>query len=174
MAEPNNPVTPVAEDSTKPVGQPAPNTEPGSSKPPVDPAEQARRDQQSKKDQAISEKNDLESRVDFLDAKEAERARDTYVSDLLKDTNKYPNVKPSDPMFKYATSKEEVDEIATELQNKFTDLQQDALRSVRTESDQSLTDEQIAEQEIELEKQSKEESKSTFGSFMNNLQRRKR
>jgi hypothetical protein len=170
MADDNNSVEPVAEDSQ---GQPA-DTATESSKPPVNPAEQARREQQSKKDQAISQKSELEEQVDFLSAKEAERARDSYVSELVADTVKYPNVRSDDPLFKYATSKEEVEEIATQLQNRFMDLQQDALRSVQTESDQTLTDEQIAEQEAEFEKTTKENNTSTFGQFYSNLTRRKR
>jgi hypothetical protein len=173
MADESNPSDkPPVEDSSK-DGQPTDKGSDGSSKPTVDLAEQARRDQQSKKDQANSHNEGLQEQIDFLSAKEAERSRDSYVSQLLTDTEKYPNVKADDPMFKFAASKEEVEEIATELQNKFTGLQQDALRSVQLESDNTLTDAQIAEQEVELEKTTKEQGKSTFTSYLSNLQRRK-
>lgn len=177
MAEDNNPVNKGAEDSNggEPAGQPAIKPDTGSSKPAVDPAEQARREQQSKKDQAIVEKDSLADEVAFLSAKEAERARDSYVSELLTNgAEKYPNVKADNPLFKYAASKEEVEEIAVQIQNQFKDLQQEALSSVQTEGVQTLTDKEIAEQEVELEKTANNEGRSTFGSYLTNLSRRKR
>lgn len=178
MADENNPSPKPAEDSTPAPkadeGQPAPKADDGSSAKP-DPVEQARREQQSKKDKAVSEKSDLEETVEFLSSREAERERDAHVNTFLtENAEKYPNVKPDDPMFKYATSKEDVADIATQLQNKFMDMQQDALRSVQTESEQSLTDEEIAKKEEELEAETEKEGRSTFGNFIDNLGRRKK
>lgn len=178
MAEENNSANKGAEDSKgkPPEGQPAEEPKVESSNQAVDPAEQARRDQQSKKDRANSENDDLRETVDFLSSREAERARDSYVSDLLtKDAEKFPNVKADDPMFKYATSKEDVEDIATKLQNKYTDMQQDALRSVQAgEDEKPLTDEEIAEREKELEKEADESGRSTFGGFLDTITRRKK
>lgn len=174
MAEQENipPVVPPVEDSPQ-GGQPTDQGNGGKS-PAVDPAEQARRDQQSKKDQAIADKSGLEEQVEYLSAREAERARDTFVSDLLtKEAEKYPNVKADNPLFKYAASKEEVSEIAAQIQNQFTDLQQDALRSVQTEVE-TLTDEQIAEREKELEAETNNTGRSNFGGFLSTIQRRKK
>lgn len=174
-------------DENKPSGQeenqannngstPPENTPDGSRSKDISPEEQARRAEQSQRDkEAKGEDESLREDVDYLRAREAERARDSYVSELLtKESEKFPNVKSDDPMFKYATSKEEVEEIATTLQNKFTEMQQDALRSVQTESEESLTDEQIAEKEKELEKEAHESGRSTFGNFIDNLGRRKK
>lgn len=176
MAEENNAPNPSGEDSNADAnGQPPVKDEGASSKPTVDPAEQARRDQQSKKDKANSELDDTTERLSFLEAREMERARDEFVSELLTGSDKFPDVKSDDPMFKYATSKEDVEEIATNLQNKFKDLQQQALDSVQTEgSVKLLTDEEIAEQEKVLEKKVNETGHSQFGNFIGNLQRRKR
>lgn len=178
MSDENNSGTPPAEDSNgkPPEGQPAPKGESESSQPPVDTAEQARRDQQSKKDKAVSEKDDLRETVDFLSSREAERARDSYVSELLtSEAEKYPNVKADDPLFKYATSKEDVEDIAKQLQNKFLDQQQDALRSVQTEDpDKGLTEEERQAEYDKLEETTKKEGRSTFGNFLKTAQRKKK
>lgn len=177
MAEDNNaPVNSSGEDSNANAnGQPPVQDDGASSKATVDPAEQARRDQQSKKDRANAELDETTERLSFLEAREMERARDEFVSELLTGSDKFPDVKPDDPLFKYATSKEDVEEIATQLQNRFKDLQQKALDSVQTEGSVSLlTDEEIAEQEKVLEKKVNETGQSQFGSFLGNLQRRKR
>lgn len=174
MAEANNlPETPAGEDSL-PSGQPPENADGKSSAPSVDPAEQARREQQSKKDRANSEKDDLRETVEFLTSREAERERDNYIVEFLGSSSDYPDVKSDDPMFKYATSKDDVEEIAKTLQNKYKDMQQKALASVLVEGEQSLTDEQIAEKEAELEKQTQEHGKSTFGSWLDVRSRRKK
>lgn len=174
MADENNP-SGQEENGASNGNPPASKAPDGSSKPEISSEEQARRAEQSEKDkQAGKEDDSLRQDVDYLRAKEAERARDSFVTDLLSDKDKYPNVDPNDKLFKYAASKEEVEEIATELQNKFTDLQQNALRSVQTESEQSLTDEEIAQKEVELAKEAEESGRSTFGNFMDNLGRRKK
>lgn len=175
MADANNPsVVPPVEDSSQ-GGQPTDQGGGGSSNQSVDPAEQARRDQQSKKDKANSENDELRETVDFLSQREAERARDQHVSEFLtSNSDKYPDVKPDDPMFKYATSKEDVEEIATTLQNKYKDMQQNALKSVQFESDNGLTDEEIAANLANLEKETKETGKSTFGSYLDNITRRRK
>lgn len=175
MADENKPSG--QEDNAGSNGKTPPTPSPdGSRSNGISPEEQARRAEQSEKDkQAGKEDESLREDVDYLRAREAERARDGYVSELLtKEAEKFPNVKVDDPMFKYATSKEEVEEIATNLQNRFTDLQQDALRSVQIESEESLTDEEIAEKEKELEKETQESGRSTFGNFLDNLGRRKK
>lgn len=174
MAEEDNPSgqAPTGEEN-KGAEKPAPKGPDGSEKSNISPAEQARRDAQSEKDKGSQD--DLRETVDFLSSREAERARDSYVSDLLtKEAEKFPDVKSDDPMFKYATSKEDVEEIATTLQNRYKDMQQDALRSVQAEPDQGLTDEEIATKETELEKETQEQGRSTFGNFLGNLQRRKK
>lgn len=175
MADENKPSGQEDKSGSNGTTPPAPSPD-GSRKPEISPDEQARRAEQSQRDKETKNEDDsLREDVDYLRAREAERARDSFVSDLLtKEAEKFPNVKADDPLFKYATSKEEVEEIAKDLQNRFTDLQQDALRSVQTESEQSLTDEEIAEKEKELEKESNESGRSTFGSFMDNLGRRKK
>lgn len=173
MADANNePATPPVEDSV-PTGQPTNNGD-GSSenKPTVDATEQARRDQQSQKDRAISDKDKQSEDMNYLLAKEAERDRDSYVANVLSDKEKYPNVEANDPMFKYANSKEEVDEIAKELQNRFTDMQQNALKTVRSEP-QQLTDEQIVEEQNRLEEDTIKNGRSNFGGFLNTVTRRK-
>jgi len=175
MADSNNtPVVPPVEDSPN-GGQPTDQGSGVSSNQSVDPAEQARRDQQSKKDKAISETDELRETVDFLSNREAERARDEHVKTFIASNgDKYPDVSPDDPMFKYATSKEDVEEIATTLQNKYKDMQQNALRSVQIESDQSLTDEEIATNLEQLQTVTKDTGKSTFGDYINTITRRKR
>lgn len=176
MAEENNAPNPSGEDSNANAsGQPPVKDEGASSQPTVDPAEQARRDQQSKKDKANSELDDSNERLGFLEAREMERARDEYVSTLLTDKDKFPDVKADDPLFKYAGSKEEVEEIATQLQNRFKDLQQQALESVQTEgSTKLLTDEEIDEANKQLEENVHKTGQSQFGNFLSNIQRRKR
>lgn len=175
MAEENNAPNPSGEDSNANAsGQPPAKDEGASSQPTVDPAEQARRDQQSKKDKANSELDDTTERLSFLEAREMERARDEYVSELLTSSDKFPDVKADDPLFRYAGSKEEVEEIATQLQNRFKDMQQRALESVQTEgADKLLTDEEIEQANKELEKKTRETGQSTFSSFLSNIQRRK-
>lgn len=144
-------------------------------KPDISPQEQARREAQSQKDkEKSSESDNFSERMDFLEAREMERVRSEFIGELLSDTETYPNVSKDDPMFKYATSKEEVKEIATQLQNRFKEHQQEALRSVQSESEQSLTDEEIAQREKDLEKETRETGRPTFGQFMNNLSRRKK
>lgn len=170
MADENNDaVNGHGEDSQ---GQPPVNNQASSDNKPNE-AEQARRDQQSKKDRAISEKEELAQQVEFLTAKEAERARDAFVTELVSDKTKYPNVEPTDPLFKYATSKEEVEQIAKEIQNRYTTLQQNALADVQTEPE-SLTDEQLVEEEKKLEEEAQKTGTSKFGSFLSLQGRRKR
>jgi hypothetical protein len=137
-------------------------------------AELARREQQSKKDKVTSEKDDLTEQISYLSAKEAERERDAYVSSLLSDKDKYPNVDANDKLFKYATSKEEVEEIAVEIQNKYTTLQQKALADVQERQPETLSNEQVEEQETKLEEETQKSGTSMFGNFLNLQARRKR
>lgn len=171
MAEVNNDANnDQAEDSQ---GQPANNGQVSSDNKP-DATELARREQQSKKDKVTSQKDELAEQVEFLSAKEAERARDSYVSELVSDKSKYPNVEANDPLFKYATSKEEVEEIAKDIQNRYTTLQQKALSDVQSEPDQTLTDEQVEEEEKKLEEDAVKRDTSRFSDFLNIQARRKR
>lgn len=172
MAEENNNLpNKSGEDSGN--GQPPVNDEGKSEKPQIDPAEQARRDQQSKKDKAVDEADELRDQVDFLTSREAERARDAYINDFLTtNAEKYPNVTSED--LKFADSKEGIEELANHLENKFKDLQQKALSSVQEEAITPLTDEEIAERNKELEKQVAETGQSKFSGFIENIQRRKR
>lgn len=139
----------------------------------VDEAELARREQQSKKDRALADKDETTERLDFLESREMERVRDAYISDFLKDNaEKYPHIKPDD--LRYAGSKEEIEELATHLENRYKDMEQSALANVQGGSNSFLTDEQIEEQEKTLEKHTAETGQSTFSSFIGNLQKRKR
>lgn len=177
MTDVNNPpATPKGEDSAPDnAGQPPVDNGSGSN-PPVDPAEKARRDQQSKKDKANAENDSLRDDVDYLRMREAERARDEHVQTFLQDNAEdYPDVKSDDPMFKYAQGEEDVKAIASELQNRFKTMQQDALASVQSGSSQELlTDEQIAEREEKLEEETHKTGESRFNRFLDNLDRRKR
>lgn len=178
MADENNSSDKAATEEVNKEGdnqEPASPAPDGSKKPEITPEEQARREQQSAKDRAAGGKDEFSERIDFLEAREMERVRGEYVSDLLtSETETYPNVQANDPLFKFATSKEDVKEIATQLQNRFTEQQQAALQSVQTQSDQSLTDEEIAEREKELEKETTEHGRSTFGQYFNNLTNRRK
>jgi len=170
----NNPGAKESKGSEKPEGKPAEKPE-DESKTNVDPSEQARRDQQSKKDKALAEKDDSNERLSFLEARENERMRDSFVNDLLtSEADKYPDVKANDPLFKYATSEEEVVEIAKEIQNKVKTAEQEALSKVQAEPDQGLTDEEIAEKEKVMEEETQKTGKSNFIPFLSNVQRRKR
>lgn len=171
MAEANNDANnDQAEDSQ---GQPANKDQALSDNKPSD-AENARRDQQSKKDKANSEKDNLTEQIEFLSAKEAERARDAYVSELVTNKEKYPNVDASDSLFKYATSKEEVEEIAKEIQNRYTTMKQKALSDVQENQPEYLTDEQVSTEESKLEEEASKSGTSKFGNFLNLQARRKR
>jgi len=181
MADENNPSGQDAnggnqDPAPKPDQNPSPAPDGSGSQ--VSPEEQARRDEQSRKDrEAASNPKGYESeeRLSFLEAREMERVRKEHVSEFLTENAKdYPNVKSDDPLFKFAGSKEEVKEIATNLQNRFTTLQQEALSSVREGDDQSLTDEQIAEEEKKLEEDTSATGKSNFTNWMGTLQRRKK
>jgi hypothetical protein len=167
--------TPAEDLSTDNVdGQPATQGDDGSKTPAVDPAEQARRDQQSKKDKKASELDETSERLNFLEAREMERVRDQSVSDFLsRHSDKYPDVAKTDPLFKHAENEDAVKEIADEIQNRYKDAEQKALERVQVESDQGLTDEEIAEQEKELEKEVNETGTSRFGNYITNLGRRK-
>jgi len=180
MADENNPSGQEAIEDNKggePQGEPA-SQAPDGSRSQLSPDEQARRDAQSQRDREAAQNNKGDSdedRISFLEAREMERVRQETVSSFLTDNSKdYPDVKTDDPLFKYAGSKDEIKEIATELQNRFMDMQQAALQSVQTESVETLTDEQIAEKEVELEKQSRESGRSTFGNYIDNLGRRRK
>lgn len=171
MAEANNDAnTSQAEDSQ---GQPANNEGASSENKSVDSAEQARRDQQSKKDKANSELDEFRSELSTLKEAHAIQERDKYVATVVSDKEKFPNVEADDPMFKYAYSKEEVEEIAKTLQDKYSTMQQKALSDVQSEPEY-LTDEQIAENEQKLEKEVQESGTSKFGSWFDNISRRKR
>lgn len=176
MADENNgaPNTHGEDSDPKGNGQPPANEGvPSDNKPPIDPSEQSRRDMQSKKDKSQHQNDDMAERLSSLEMRESERVRDQYVNELISgNKDKYPNVDPNNPMFKYATSKDEVEDIAKQLQNQFTDMQQKALESVQSEPEY-LTDEQIAQKNTELEKEVKETGKSRFSQYMSNLSRRK-
>lgn len=165
MSDDNNAGQPnPGEDSAK-AGQP-PVTEPpaSSSDKHVDPAEQARRDQQSKKDKALSENDELTDRLSWLESREAEREKDTFVGSFLAENkDKYPNVTAED--LKFANTPEDVEAIAKHMQRRFQDQQQDALKSVRLAEDSPLSAEQFAKEAAELEKKTNSESRSTFGEW---------
>jgi hypothetical protein len=163
------------EDNTGSNGEQPPVKAPvGTDAPQLSPQEQARREEQSIKDKEnAGGKEDLLETVDFLKARELERQRDDHVRQVLSDTDKYPNVKADDPLFKFAGSPEEVETIATTLQDRYKDMQQQALLSVREEPDVALTDEQIAERDQEREKTMRETGKSSFGSWLSDRQSRK-
>ena len=173
-------------DENKPSGQeeeapnngtPPASTPDGSRKPEVTPEEQQRRQEQSERDrQRQQEENGDEDRISFLESREMERARDQHVKDFLSEnSDKYPNVKADDPLFKYATSKEDVSDIAAQLQNRFKDMQQEALSSVQTDdSRRLLTDEEIEAEEKRLEEETAKTGKSNFGNFIDTISRRKK
>jgi len=154
--------------------QPPVNSPDSSDAPQISPQEQARREQQSNKDkESSSGQEDLLETVDFLRGRELERQRDDHVKTVLSDKEKYPDVKADDPLFQYAASPEDVEKIAANLQNRFKEVQQQALLSVREEPDVVLTDEQIAERDQEREKQMRETGKSSFSSWLSDRQSRK-
>ena len=164
---------PVVEEP-KVVEKPASKTPVDSEKPGLSPEEVKRREEQSNKDKSSS-KTDDEDRLSFLEARENERMKDEFVNSLLsKEAEKYPDVKADDPLFKYASSEEEVEQIAKDIQNRVIDIRQKALVDVQIEPDEGLTDEQIAEAEEKMEKETIETGRSNFGNFLGNIQRRKR
>lgn len=176
MADDNNSSNKApAEDSSKNDGQPADNGADESKNTGIDPAEQARRDQQSKKDKANADKSDAEERLSALEARESERLRDQHVQDFLSEnSDKFPDVKADNPMFKYALSEEDVKSIATDLQDQYKDMQQRALSDVQLESEKLLSDEEIAEKEKELEEEVTKTGRSGFSSFLETAVRRKK
>jgi len=172
----DNPSGKVVEEA--PSGTPpASQTPDGSSKPTLSAEEEARRQEQSERDKSqASGKDTQDERLSYLEEREMERARDQHVSEFLtSNAEKFPNVKADDPLFKFAASKGDVEQIATELQNRFATMQQDALQSVQVESDfKPLTDEEIAKAEQEFEKTQEKTGKSQFGNFIDTVSRRKR
>lgn len=175
MSEVNNDANnPPAEDSNgkPPEGQPAPKGDASSSNTNIDPAEQARRDQQSKKDQANSALTDKDEQIDFLLSRELERERDSVISNFLSENKeKYPNVTADD--LKYARSEDEVEELAKHLENKYKSMQQKALSDVQG-TETVLTPEQLKEAEEALAKETKETGRSTFGSWLSKKQQTRR
>ena len=174
MADESNTSTPPAEDSVPAVadpGQPATTGDDVSSTT-VDPAEQARRDQQSQKDKAKAEASDKDEKLDFLLARESERLRNETVDTFLTENkDKYPNVTKED--LRFANSKDEIKELADHVQNRFKTLQQDALKSVQVQPDKGLSAEEFAEREKQLEEDQSKTGKSQFGNFMDAVRRKK-
>lgn len=173
MAEQNNDATDTQAEDLSQDRQPVNNEGASSEKPQVDKAEQARREQQSKKDKALTQNDELTSRLASLEEAEAVRARDSYVAQVVADKEKYPNVDADDPMFQYAYSKEDVESIAKNLQDKYATLQQKALSDVQSEPEY-LTDEQVEEEEKRLEEEADKSGSSKFGNFLNLQARRRR
>lgn len=176
MAETEDNSSAQAGDEVQSGNAPASKAPDGSGAPEVSAAELARRQQQSEQDRGKkTETDDVGSRLNFLEARELERVRDQHVTDFLSSNAKdYPNVKADDALFKYASSEDEVKEIATEIQNRFMTMQQEALSSVQSEPETWLTEEEYAAREKELEETASKTGKSQFGGFMDALQRRKR
>lgn len=169
----------------KPTGQevdgdkganPDPKTPVGSEKPELSSEEQSRREEQSKRDrEQATDKggNNRDEDLDFLMAQEATRSRDSYIGTFLgENAEKYPHVTADD--LKFATSKEEVEQLATHLENRYKGMEQDALTNVTDNSEKELTEQEIIEAEKELEKQQETGGGSRFGSFLDLAARRKR
>lgn len=173
MADENNGANNSQGEDLPQGGQPLANEKAPSDNKPVDKAEQARREQQSKKDKANSQLDETNERLASLEEAEAVRARDAYVSEVVSDKEKFPNVEANDPMFQYAYSKEDVEKIAKQLQDKYSTLQQKALSDVQSEPEY-LTDEQVEEEEKKLEEEAGKTGSSKFGNFLNLQARRKR
>lgn len=137
----------------------------------VDPAEAARRAAQSAKDKAVAENDQTSQTMDFLMAREAERMQQDAISGFLKENaEKYPHVTDAD--LKFAGSEEELEIVAKHFENRYKQMQQDALSSVQSDEVTPLTTEELRKLENKLEEDSNSQGRSNFGSWINAITRK--
>lgn len=165
MAENNNPA-PTGDDNPQGSGEEAPQQ--GSDiKPTETPQEQpdSVRKLQSDRDKARAKEQSLEERVANMEQRDAILARDQAIGEFLKENSKdYPDVEAED--LEFATSPEEIKELAQRSQAKADRIRNKAIEDVQRVPETAMTAEEKAEALKQLEDTTKQTGQSQFGKFL--------
>lgn len=150
-SDPKDPVTTDPKDPAKgPIEDPK-----------KDPQSEAYRKQQSAKDKALHESDDIHDRLEFLEGIAGESMKEKMVTEFVSEHQKdFPDVS-ADDLKELVNSPADFEKVAKFLQKKHEDIKQSTLSSVREVPDDSMT---ADEKQAEIDKI--EPSDNSFGRWL--------